>query len=95
MKKIIVSLAMATSSLIAIGCDEKKPREIVQTVEWFKEHSKERAEVLAKCNSNPGELGGTPNCINASRAASAITWGAKGGGFDSVKPLNSNDFKKK
>lgn len=56
------------------------PTEPTRSVEWFKENRPALKETLARCNGNPGELAATPNCINASRAQSAITWGAKGGG---------------
>ncbi len=57
----------------------------VQTVDWYKANKTERQAVLAKCRNNPGELANTPDCINASRAQSATTWGATGG--IKVKPL--------
>lgn len=56
------------------------PTEETHSVEWFKENRAALKETLARCNGNPGELAATPNCINASRAQSAITWGATGGG---------------
>lgn len=57
----------------------------VQTVDWYKAHKAERQAVLAKCRNNPGELANTPDCVNASRAQSATTWGATGG--IKAKPL--------
>ena len=47
-------------SVALTACEEK-----VQTIDWYKTHAKEREEVIAKCNNNPGELGNKPNCINA------------------------------
>jgi hypothetical protein len=92
MKKLAVLLAV-TSSLLLIGC-EKNPSEAVQTVDWYKEHKAERVEMLTKCKANPGELMATPNCVNASRAASAITWGAKGG-ISPVEPLKPEETARK
>jgi len=66
MKKIIF-----TSLLLVIwltGCDEGKTK----TVEYYMQNSDERKTKIAECNSNPGELGMTPNCINASKAAMQI-----------------------
>ena len=62
------------------------PTEPTHSVEWFKENRPALKDALAKCNSNPGELAATPNCINASRAQGDIAWGAKGGGVK-VEPL--------
>lgn len=95
MKKFTVLLVIAGALSVLAGCKEEKPVEVVQTVEWFKAHKAERAETLAKCKSNPGELAATPNCINASRADSATTWGAKGGGIAPIKPLSAGDISKK
>ena len=83
MKKLTVLLVVAGTLSMLAGCKEDKPAtpaEVVQTVDWYKAHKTERAEVLAKCKANPGELAATPNCVNASRADSSSTWSAKGGG---------------
>ena len=66
MKKNVVMMLAAVAALALAGCKEDKPQEVVQTVEWFKEHKAEREAQLAKCKSNPGELAATPNCVNAS-----------------------------
>ncbi len=79
MKKNVVMMLAAVAALALAGCKEDKPQEVVQTVEWFKEHKAEREAQLAKCKSNPGELAATPNCVNASRADSSSTWSARGG----------------
>lgn len=73
----------------ATGCLEDKDKqasEVVQTVEWYMAHDKERTEVMAKCDNEPGTLGGTPTCINASRAASKKVWSSEGGAIK-VAPL--------
>lgn len=95
MNKLTVLLVVAGTLSMLAGCKEDKPAEVVQTVDWYKAHKSERAEVLAKCKANPGELAATPNCVNASRADSATTWGAKGGGIGPVKPLTADQINKK
>jgi curli biogenesis system outer membrane secretion channel CsgG len=80
MKKLTMFLAIASTLSMLAGCNEEKAAEVtVQTVDWYKEHKAERADMLAKCQSNPGQLAATPNCVNASRADSSITWNATDG----------------
>lgn len=98
MKKNVVLLAVAGALSMLAGCKEDKPAapaEVVQTVDWYKAHKTERAEVLAKCKENSGELVGGPNCVNASRADSSSTWSARGGGISPVKPVTADDINKK
>ena len=59
---IICSLGMLT----ATGCGQSEP---VQTADWYKANDAARKAMLEKCNNNPGELGGSPNCVNAAAAA--------------------------
>lgn len=82
MKKLSVLLFFAAIALV--GCKDTDP---VQTVDWYKTNAPERAEMLAKCKTNPGELATTPNCINANRAETAVD-GAKRGGLN-VQPLQN------
>ncbi len=42
--------------------------EPTQTVDWYQKHPSERATLLRECRNNPGELGDTPNCVNAEKA---------------------------
>lgn len=83
-----VNLSGLALALVLCACH---PTEPTRSVEWFKVNRSSLKEVLARCNSNPGELAATPNCVNASRAKGEITWGAKGGGVK-VEPI---DFGKK
>lgn len=39
--------------------------EEVKTVNYYKQHTAERKAKIDECKNNPGELRGTPNCINA------------------------------
>jgi hypothetical protein len=91
MKKLIVLHVAAAALSILVGCREDKLPEAVQTVEWYEAHKAERAERLAKCGANPGELAATPNCVNASHANSSATWSARGG-IKAPEPLK---FEKK
>lgn len=91
MKKLTVVLVVASALSMLNGCKEDKPAEVVQTVDWYKANKDERAEVLTKCQTNPGELAATPNCVNASRAQSSLTWSARGG-IKAPEPLK---FEKK
>lgn len=93
MKNLTVLMIVAATMSMLTGCTEKKPAEVVQTVDWYKANKPERLEMLAKCKNNPGELAVTPNCVNASSAASAITWGAKGG--IQVQPLTADEINKR
>lgn len=80
MKKLSMFLFAAAVALA--GCKDDDP---VQTVDWYKANTPERAAMLAKCKANPGELAASPNCINASRAETSVD-GAKRGGLN-VQPL--------
>lgn len=68
MKKVLV-----IATLVAIGlsgCGEEKTR----TAEYYmqEENKAEYEAKLAECKNNPGELLGTPNCINAIQAQQQI-----------------------
>jgi hypothetical protein len=98
MNKAVIFLIAAGALSILAGCNENKNNsvvpETVQTVDWYKTHTSERDTVLAKCRANPGETAASPNCINATRADSATTWGAKGAGVKPVAPLTADQIKK-
>jgi hypothetical protein len=91
-KKSTMVLVLFGAFVALPGCKESAPVEVVQTVEWYKANKIERANVLAKCQSNPSQLAATPNCVNASRADSASTWSAKGGGIRPIMPLTSDEI---
>jgi hypothetical protein len=103
---VIFLMAVGVLSVMA-GCKEDKTDttkgetpetvqvvEAVQTVDWYKAHNAERNSVLTKCRNNPGTIGATPNCINASRADSSSVWAARGGAIK-VAPLTAADLKHK
>jgi len=98
MKKVTLILATAGLLVGLTGCNEDKKAEaepeVVQTVDWYKEHATERRAMLDKCKNNPGELAATPNCVNASRADSSSTWAARGRGVKTPAPLTADDLRK-
>ena len=66
MKKIVMVLAALMLLLPVSGCNSEETR----TVEWYlKPENKAAWEAkIAQCKDNPGELGNSPNCINARKA---------------------------
>ncbi len=66
---------VAIVSVLLAGCFEKEPQEQVHDVKWFKENNTQRAEMLARCANNPGELKETPNCQNAVAAGLQLSVG--------------------
>jgi hypothetical protein len=47
------------------ACDKT---EEVKTVDWYLSNLDAMKAKVSECRSNPGQLRGTPNCINAERA---------------------------
>ena len=74
MKKFSIALAVL---MTLAGCKEDQPVEVVQTVDWYKAHDAERIEMVKKCKNSPGEIAGTPNCINAKSAQDQTIFGSK------------------
>lgn len=62
------------------GCSKKETLATgeTHTVEWFKEHNKERQAVLKECSNNPGEMADLPNCQNAETAELKLSIGTNG-----------------
>lgn len=60
-----LSLGLIAVAGVLSACHSTEP---TRSVEWFVEHREELKDAIAKCESNPGELAATPNCINAKRA---------------------------
>ena len=67
MNKLLLCVVVVPM-LFVLGCDEKKPEDPVKTADWYKEHKEARVAKISECNTNPGELRDTPNCINAQHA---------------------------
>ena len=70
MKASILVIAVAAT---LTGCNEVERGQSTKTVGWFLDHRDELALALKTCRDNPGELGKTPNCINANEARNKIT----------------------
>ena len=68
------------------GCKEDQPAEKVESVDWYKAHDAERIATVNECKSNPGELAGTPNCINAKSAHDQTVFGSKNFAVKAVPP---------
>lgn len=86
LKKSQLLLALSALAITLTGCHSQT----THTVDWYKQHQKERKATLARCENNPGELMATPDCKNASTAQDKVVWGSNGAG-DDAKPLT---FKK-
>ncbi|WP_338702183.1 EexN family lipoprotein (plasmid) [Bradyrhizobium sp. 26S5] len=55
------------------ACNETGKSQQANTVGWFLDHRDDLAVAIKACRDNPGELGKTPNCINANEARNKIT----------------------
>ncbi|WP_280710077.1 EexN family lipoprotein [Bradyrhizobium sp. BR13661] len=64
---LLLAFAIALS-----GCEETSKTE-TKTVGWFLDHRNELDTVLNACGENPGELGRTPQCVNANEARNKLT----------------------
>jgi hypothetical protein len=75
----IISMGAVLCALALLaGCDSRSGREtIVREADWYEKNAAEREAKLAECRANPGLLDGTPDCINASRAANNAAATAK------------------
>ena len=71
---------MATA-VMAFGCQSEETR----SVEWYRAPENKTAleAKLAECKNNPGELKGTPNCVNAFKAFELNF--LQGGKFEKVR----------
>ena len=70
----LVSVLLGGS--LAADCSETSSPEQTRTVEWYLQNKAELKKKIAECADNPGELGNTPNCINAKAAILADSAGA-------------------
>jgi hypothetical protein len=61
-----ITVRLSFVLLMVTGCSREE--ESARTVSWFQQHPNEREATVARCTDNPGQLGQTPNCINAKQA---------------------------
>jgi len=65
------TLLIASFTLLLAGCgDGNTAVDTVRTTDWYKENPAEMDATIKQCDSNPGQLAMTPNCINAAAAHS-------------------------
>ena len=79
--EIVVTLSAVTACAPA-------PKQAQHTVDYYRSHAALRGEMLKQCGNDPGDLGRTPDCINA-RAAENIE------GIGSLKSLPPMGLPKK
>lgn len=60
MSKHVMRIVLFTMTLSFVAYSEE-----VKTVNYYKQHISERKAKIEECKNNPGELKGTPNCVNA------------------------------
>jgi hypothetical protein len=83
--KLYKTIAIAAATALAMtACSG--PSEPVQTVDWYKTHAPERTAMYQRCHDNPGELRGTPNCVNAAAAVSTLAFSGMGYGTSAAVP---------
>jgi hypothetical protein len=71
--RIRASILVIAVAAALTGCNEADKSRQAKTVGWFLDHRDELTVALKACRDNPGELGKTPNCINANEARNKIT----------------------
>lgn len=64
MKKLCLATVLGT--MVLTGCLGKG--EEVKSVDYYKQNLDEMQAKIKECQSNPGEFGLEPNCVNASKA---------------------------
>ncbi|MBN9126740.1 MAG: EexN family lipoprotein [Nitrosospira sp.] len=73
----IIFVAVGACAALVAGCGTRSGEGTVRPVDWYEKNAAEREAKLAECRANPGLLDGTPDCINASRAANNANAEAK------------------
>jgi hypothetical protein len=73
--KTMASILLLTAAVVSLaGCNEADTtNRQTKTVGWFFDHRDELQVTLKACRDNPGELGKTPNCVNANEARNKVT----------------------
>lgn len=87
-KSLISALILASITLTAYGKDET-----VQTVDYYKNHDAERKEMLEKCRNEMGAKAAlSDNCINATKAKTALETSASRNTYTELEVLKPSDF---
>lgn len=81
-------LAFLATSLALLSACAPDPLGPPRDVAHFKAHPDERADVLGKCNADPGQLGQRPNCVNARQAQWDATLKADDNSVPRLPPAN-------
>ena len=73
--KTMASILLLTAAVVSLaGCNEADTTASqTKTVGWLFDHRDELPVALKACRDNPGELGKTPNCVNANEARNKVT----------------------
>jgi hypothetical protein len=71
--RITTSILLVAAAIALASCYEANNSQRANTVGWFLDHRNELTMALKACRDNPGDLGKTPNCINANEARNKIT----------------------
>lgn len=69
-------------ALVTAGCGSSSAP--ARTVSYFQAHAEEREAVFKRCADDPGTLGKTPECVNASQAEAIAGIGS----FSHLTPMH-------
>jgi len=73
---VVIGLAAVAPTLLSACSDAPSATAETYTVDQLMVDDPRLKQLLADCANNPGELGLTPNCINASEAKRKLTYEA-------------------
>lgn len=89
MRKSLVS-TMVFASIILTACGKS---EATQTVDYYKNHDVERKEMLEKCRNEMGaKAAASDNCINATKAKTALETSAGRNTYTELEVLKPSDL---
>lgn len=89
MKKSLVS-TVAFASIVLTACGKS---EATQTVDFYKTHDVERKEMLEKCRNDMGAKAAvSDNCINATKANTALETSASRNTYTELEVLKPSDL---
>lgn len=89
MKKSLVS-TVVFCSIILTACGKS---EAIRTVDYYKSHDVERKEMLEKCRNELGAKAAvSDNCINATKAKTALETSASRNTYTELEVLKPSDL---